>query len=67
MKININKIGWILLIAAFAAIAVFIICGFFSGWENDGLWRVFSVCIPVAGVCFTGTVTAAILDHTKRR
>lgn len=65
---NVKRIGWILLAVAGAAIVVFILCGFVFYWEeNADLWRVFSVCMPVAGVCFMGAAVAALFDFIRKR
>lgn len=57
-----------MLAVAGIALAVFIVCVIVAGpAESAFLWRVFSVCIPVTGVCFTGAVIAAVIDYIKKR
>lgn len=63
---NVKRIGWILLAVAGIAVAVFILFVIFSDGDA-ATWRVFSVCMPVAGVCFTGAVIAAVVDFIKKR
>lgn len=65
---NIKRISRILFVAAGIAVAVFILCVIFWGSEeNATTWRVFSVCMPVVGVCFTGAVIAAVIDFIKKQ
>ncbi len=62
----VKRIGWILLAVAGIAVAVFILFVIFSD-EDAATWRAFSVCMPVAGACFTGAVIAAVVDFIKKR
>ncbi len=65
---NVKRTGWIVLAVAVAAVAVFILCVIFSGPEENAFtWRMFSVCMPVAGVCFTGAAIAAFIDYIRKR
>jgi len=64
--VNVKRIGWILLAVAGIAVAVFILFVIFSGGDA-ATWRMFSVCMPVAGVCFTGAAIAAFIDYIRKR
>lgn len=64
---SVKIIGWILLAVACVAVVISLLFGLIFGWESDESWRAFSVCMPVAGVCFTGAVIAAVIDHIKKK
>lgn len=64
---SVKKIGWILLAAACVAVVVSLLFGLIFGWESDESWRAFSVCMPVAGVCFTGAAVAALIDFIRKQ
>lgn len=65
---TLKRIARILTAVAVVAVAVFILCIIVRGsGEDEVLWRVFSVCMPVAGICFVGAAAAAVIDFIKRR
>lgn len=63
---NIKKIGKLLFAAAGAAVVVFALCVVFMK-SDTAIWRAFSVCMPITGICvFVGAVLS-IVDFIKKR
>ncbi len=47
-------------------IVVFIISVFVVG-SDAGIWRVFSIVMPVAGVAFWGAIILSVVDYLRSR
>lgn len=63
---NIAKISKLLFAAAGAAIAVFVLCVIFMK-SDTAIWRAFSVCMPVTGICLTGGTVLLVVDFFRKR
>lgn len=63
---SIAKIGKVLFAAAGAAILVFVLCVIFMK-SDVAIWRAFSVCMPITGICFTAGAVLLILDHIRKQ
>lgn len=67
-RVNFARISGILFAASgvsFAAFMLFVI--FFSASGDTVLWRVFSVSMPVTGVCLIGGAVSAFVDFIGKR
>lgn len=65
---NVAKISKLLFAAAGAALLIFVLCVIIRGSEEDQTtWIMFSVCMPVTGICFTGGIVLLIVDFIRKR
>lgn len=65
---NIARISRILFAVAGIAVAVFILSVIICGpGEDVTVWRVFSVCMPVTGICLTGGTILSVIDFIRKR
>lgn len=62
---NIAKISKLLFAAAGVAILVFALCVIFMK-SDVAIWRAFSVCMPITGICLTGGVILVVADHIRK-
>lgn len=63
---NVARICKLLFAAAGAAILVFVLCVIFMD-SDDSIWRAFSVCMPITGICFTVGIMLLIVDFIRKR
>lgn len=63
---NVARIGKLLFMAAGAAIVIFVLCVIFMD-SDAAIWRAFSVCMPVTGICFSGGIVLLIVDFIRKR
>lgn len=63
---SIAKLGKLLFLIAGIAVAVFVLCVIFIKSDVD-IWRAFSVCMPITGICFTGGAVLLIFDYIRKR
>lgn len=62
----IEKISKLLLAASGAAILIFALCVIFMD-SVDAIWRVFAVCMPIAGICFVNGMLLLLVDFIRKR
>lgn len=63
---SIAKIGKVLFAAAGAAILVFVLCVIFMK-SDVAIWRAFSVCMPITGICLFGGVILCVVDYIRKQ
>lgn len=63
---SVEKISKLLFSIAGIAVAVFIFCVIFIK-SDDNIWRAFSVCMPITGICLFGGSVLLILDYIRKR
>ncbi|MDE6727175.1 MAG: hypothetical protein K2J80_04460 [Oscillospiraceae bacterium] len=63
---NIAKLGKLLFAAAGAAVVVFALCVVFMK-SDAAIWRAFSVCMPITGICLFGGAVLSIVNFIGKK
>lgn len=62
---SLKKISSILFLIAVIAFAGFMLCVFIVK-NDDTLWRVFAVCMPITGICLFGGVILRVVNQIRK-
>lgn len=62
---TLKKASNILFLIAIIAFAGFMLCVFIVK-TDDTPWRLFAVCMPIAGICLFGGVALRVIDFLRK-